>query len=161
MKRNPKFFRTWKHRGEWAELAFMAEAASRGFNVAKPWGDSSRYDVAVENHGRFLRVQVKSTACRQGRSYACSVRPNLHGRPYKKNQFDFLAAYVVPEDVWYIIPARLVVHGRMGMVILSPSLPGHKYEPYLEAWHLLHGKLTRPARSNKAFDAAIAKSGIR
>lgn len=23
------------------------------------------------------------------------------------------------------------------MIILSPSVAGHKYEPYMEAWHLL------------------------
>ena len=126
-----------KRRGEWAELAFMARAAGEGLNVAKPWGDSGRYDVAVESRGRFVRVQVKSTICRTGRSYACAVRPNLHGRPYRRRDFDFVAAYVIPEDVWYILPARAVLKGRMGMVILSPSLPGHKYERYREAWELL------------------------
>jgi hypothetical protein len=36
-----------KHRGELAELAFMRKAATLGFAVAKPWGDSDRYDVVV------------------------------------------------------------------------------------------------------------------
>ncbi len=76
--------------------------------------------------------------CQDKGSYACAVRPNLYmGRPYKKGDFDFLAAYVIPEDVWYIIPVKLVVKGKMGMIILSPSVAGHKYEPYMEAWHLL------------------------
>ena len=29
-----------KHRGEFAELAFMRKAANLGFAVAKPWGES-------------------------------------------------------------------------------------------------------------------------
>jgi hypothetical protein len=62
------------------------------------------------------------------------------GNPYKLGDFDFLAAYVIPEDVWYIIPAKLVVKGRMGMIILTPGSAGHKYEPYMEAWHLLGGR---------------------
>jgi hypothetical protein len=49
-----------KMRGEWAELRFMARAAEHGLRVTKPWGDSAKYDFAVERQGRFLRVQVKS-----------------------------------------------------------------------------------------------------
>lgn len=35
-------FRTFKERGEWVELQFMAEAASHGYHVLKPCGDSLR-----------------------------------------------------------------------------------------------------------------------
>ena len=58
--------------------------------------------------------------------------------------FDFVAVYLIPEDLWYIIPARLVLHGRMGAIVLSPSVPGHKWEPYLEAWSLLRGESAQP-----------------
>ena len=51
----------------------MARAAKEGLRMAKPWGDSSRYDVVVETGGRFLRVQVKSTANRQPNGgYVCA-----------------------------------------------------------------------------------------
>ncbi|MFZ0292787.1 MAG: hypothetical protein WAL52_04235 [Candidatus Sulfotelmatobacter sp.] len=40
-----KGFRTFKERGEWVELQFMARAVGGGFKVSKPWGDSSAYDV--------------------------------------------------------------------------------------------------------------------
>lgn len=128
-----------KQRGEWAEAQFMAKAAGHGLAVSKPWGESARYDFIVETAGRLLRVQVKSTLCRNKRSYACSVHPNLRTRPYSAGEFDFLAAYVIPEDVWYIVPSKVVAKGKMGMIILSPSIPGHRYETYLEAWHLLRG----------------------
>ena len=36
-----------KRRGELAELAFMRKAANLGFAVAKPLGDSDRYDVVL------------------------------------------------------------------------------------------------------------------
>jgi hypothetical protein len=49
-----------KHRGELAELAFMRKAATLGFAVAKPWGDSDRYDVIVRFGKIFWRVQIKS-----------------------------------------------------------------------------------------------------
>ena len=47
-----------KLRGEWAELRFMTCAAEHGLCVSKPWGETARYDFAVEYEGRFVRVQV-------------------------------------------------------------------------------------------------------
>src|SRR5580704_1147684 len=145
----PGLIRNPKRRGEWVELKFMERAAGLELEVSKPWGDSARYDVGVERHGRQSKVQVKSTMClskKSERSYVCAVHPNQKGRPYKQKEFDFLAAYVIPEDVWYIIPASVVMKGTMNMVILSPSVPGHRYERFKEAWHLLTGSVRRRQR---------------
>ena len=49
--------------------------------------------------------------------------------------FDFLAAYVVFEDAWYIIPLEKI-QGMMD-VMLYPKLKKAKYEKYREAWNLL------------------------
>ncbi len=54
-----------KNLGELAELAFMRRAASLGFAVAKPWGDSDRYDVIVRFDKMCWRVQVKSVITSQ------------------------------------------------------------------------------------------------
>ena len=53
--------RNSKLRGEWAELRFMTRVAEHGVMISKPWGDSARYDLMIEHHGRVLRIQVKST----------------------------------------------------------------------------------------------------
>jgi len=45
-----KKFKSFKQRGEWVELRFMATAAERGFCVLKPWGDTRPYDVGID-HG--------------------------------------------------------------------------------------------------------------
>src|SRR5689334_22070817 len=93
-----------KQRGEWAEMRFMARAAKEGLQVTKPWGETAHYDFAVEYKGRFVRVQVKSTIFREGTGYSCMAR-GCSG-PYVGDLFDFLAAYLIPEDVWYIIPVE-------------------------------------------------------
>jgi hypothetical protein len=51
---------------------------------------------------------------------------------------DFFAAYVVPENVWYILPARIVLKTNSNMLMLCPGRPakrsdGNLYEIYLEA----------------------------
>jgi hypothetical protein len=54
---------------------------------------------------------------------------------YAAGEIDYFAIYVLPEDVWYIFPARTLA--GMGSVALSPHRKGHKYERYMENWWLL------------------------
>jgi PD-(D/E)XK nuclease superfamily protein len=129
-----------KQRGEWAELRFMARAAEHGLCITKPWGEMSHYDFAIEYQGHFLRVQVKSTKRKRKGHYVCNVLTS--GKPYKMGQIDFVAAYVIPEDVWYIIPVDAFC-GRW-YIHFSLDLKTSKYGQYREAWHLLRGK---PAKS--------------
>jgi hypothetical protein len=124
-----------KHRGEWTELNFMSRVTERGFNVSKPWGDSCRYDVAVERSGHFLRVQVKSTIARQSGGYVVAIKSS-RCQYYTRHQLDFFAVYIIPEDVWYILPAKVII-GLRGHFLLAPRRSPQKYEAYKEAWHLL------------------------
>lgn len=132
-----------KLRGEWVELRFMAAAAENDLHVTKPWGDSAHYDFIVEHEGRFLRLQVKSTKFKCKGCYPCAV----HGSegPYAENAFDLLAVYVIPEDIWYIIPAH-VFRGQAS-VALRPGQPNSKYAKYLGAWKLLKSQPKREPES--------------
>jgi hypothetical protein len=62
---------------------------------------------------------------------------------YSPKQLDIFAAYVIPEDVWYFIPAVLLLgERRRTIAMLSPVVPPKKkacyrYECYREAWELL------------------------
>ena len=89
----------------------------------------------VGRPGKFVAVQVKCTIARlvSGDGYNCSTCSSH--KPYKKGSFDYLAAYVIPIDVWYIIPAKLI----FGLKSISLCTVGGeaKYEEYREAWHLL------------------------
>jgi hypothetical protein len=51
-------------------------------------------------------------------------------------EIDFVAAYLIPLDLWYIIPARVVATLK-GSIWLAPWKRQSKYERYLEAWHSL------------------------
>jgi hypothetical protein len=88
------------------------------------------------------RVQVKASTQLLNGLY----RINAHRRtgrravPYRPGEIDFIAAYIIPEDTWYIIP----LHAVRGTSLLfrrkkdrRPSL----YGQYKEAWHLLRPKL--------------------
>jgi hypothetical protein len=142
-----------KLRGEWAELRFMARAAEHGLRVSKPFGDCASYDVAVEHNGRFLRIQVKSTKySRNGsRSFVCDLR-RRESKPYTPDRVDFFAVYVIPCDLWYILPAQAAI-GSQTNLTLSPDLPDSKHAPYKEAWHLLCGGSKRTKAAARQEDA--------
>jgi hypothetical protein len=131
-----KIIKNCKKRGEWAELVFAMRAIERGLALARPWGESSGYDFTVDQAARIVRVQVKSTIFHEGEGYSCTLKDSKG--VYKKNSFDFVAAYVIPEDIWYIIPEKKV--RGMWSVGLHPELEKSKYGEYEEAWHLLRGE---------------------
>ena len=144
-------FRNFKERGEWVELLFMAADAQHGYHVLKPWGETLSYDVGIEQRGSLLRVQVKSSVARNGTGYLCQFHPN-HKRKqdYSLKEIDVFAAYVIPENVWYLIPAALLLgKHRKWIAMLCPlTTPKKKacycWEGYREGWELLkksRGKL--------------------
>jgi len=130
-----------KERGEWAELYFMMLAAGQAMKVSKPFGDSGRYDVGVENRkvddrGRVLRVQVKSTIYkRRNGEYSLNVM-GPRRQKYEPGTVDFFAILLIPVDDWYIIPFEVM--GRTNSSIhFTPKGKRQKYREYREAWHLL------------------------
>ena len=147
---------TYKRDGEHAEAAFLERATHHRLAVAKPWGDSDRYDFIVDGGHRFWRVQVKSTshqiAGRYGYPFmAHSWERGSHKRIYTPGEIDILAAYIVPERLWYIIPIQ-VLEGILSFTLFchqrAPGRGGahraHNFDQYREAWHLLRGEDPKP-----------------
>ena len=134
-KNNSRWITDCKERGEWAELCFMALAKGLGLGVLKPFGESGRYDVAVENGGPFWRVQVKSTIyCRRGNEYSLNVM-GPGRKQYKKGTVDFFAVWVIPVGEWYIIPYAAM--GKKKTLHFTAGSKRAKWAKYREAWDLL------------------------
>src|SRR5258706_624336 len=132
-----RIIKNCKKRGEWAELVFAVRAMERGLHLGRPWGESSGYDFTVDQGERIVRVQVEATIFKEGaEGYSCTLKDSKG--PYKKNSFDFVAAYVIPEDVWFILPEKKI--RGMWSVGPYPKLETAKYREYQEAWHLLRGE---------------------
>ncbi len=130
-----------KKRGEMAEMAFMYKACGLGFGVAKPYGDSERYDFIVSSGKRFWRVQVKSTYLPRRTGYRVIAEGSRLRRNtvYTPEEIDFLVAYLVPVDAWYVVPVEAL---ETKALFLYPEgcRFGGRYEKYREAWHLLMEK---------------------
>jgi len=143
---------TTKRRGEISELAFALAAARHGFGISRPYGDSERYDIILDcqkndpshldpsTRPRLIRVQVKATTQFLCGLYRVNAHRRINGRavPYKLSEIDFFAAYIIPEDSWYIFPLPHIL--GLTSLSLNPkrSRKSHENDPYREAWHLLH-----------------------
>jgi hypothetical protein len=128
---------TRKRRGEAAEAAFLARATHLGFSVCIPWGDSDRYDSVVELDRGFLRVQVKSATLYAENRYRVKTT-GANGRVYTSKEIDFFVGYVVPENIWYIVPIQAI--GRRKGIRFYPTTRRQSralFEKYREAWCLL------------------------
>jgi hypothetical protein len=140
MKKGELTIKDKKRRGEWAEIIFMARAAEREIAICKPWGDTRSFDFVVGRPGRFFAVQVKCTTFELAegldKGYLCTVCSS--NRPYARGSFDFLAAYLVYEDAWYIIPEEEILGKKS--VSLATNCVEARYEEYREAWHLIEDK---------------------
>src|SRR6202451_4906871 len=55
--------------GERSEAAFLAHALNLELAIAKPWGDSRRYDFIIDNGARLWRVQTHCTECLRAPAY--------------------------------------------------------------------------------------------
>jgi len=103
--------RTKKSKGEVAEIRFAAVAIAYGLALARPWGDSEKFDFITVN------------ACTQGKSYT-------------EDEVDFLAAYVFPANTWYIIPIRALRGAKMLLLHPESRRSSGKWEAFREAWRL-------------------------
>jgi Holliday junction resolvase-like predicted endonuclease len=128
---------TRKQRGEMAEAAFLAKAAALGFRVSKPWGESSRYDLIVDNGRRLLRVQVKSAhrAAEYG-GYTFHAHGNTT-RVYEASEIDLLAAYVVPVDAWYLFPVEEFRKYKAMKLFPASRRRRSKFEKFRENWGIV------------------------
>jgi PD-(D/E)XK endonuclease len=124
-----------KRQGELAELVFAHRAASRGWRVSKPLGESCAYDFVVDVDGALRRVQVKSVAAERAGTYrVASGSGRSSKRPYTKKDIDVMAAYVIPEDAWYLIPVEFC--GVKSIHLCPHRESRRKFEKFREAWEI-------------------------
>ena len=128
-----------KQRGELAEMMFMVKAAQKGFVTAKPYGDSRRYDFILDVGRRLWRVQVKSSSAKECGSYQVNLQRNLNGEvvEYDPSEIDFVVAYVMPCDAWFVIPVESIAGQKTAKMCLHENRRSGKLGKYWEAWGLM------------------------
>ncbi|MGD0568966.1 MAG: group I intron-associated PD-(D/E)XK endonuclease [Candidatus Sulfotelmatobacter sp.] len=144
--------------GERSEAAFLYQASQRRFAISKPWGDSERYDFILDNRlppeacpqrsrrVHLFRIQVKCTDSLRADAYETRATYSVGRRhiAYTKRDIDFIAAHVVPLNIWYIIPVEVCTPQPMLRFYPHRNAKLMRLELYREAWHLLAPPLLVP-----------------
>jgi hypothetical protein len=107
--------------------------------VAKPWGDSDRYDYILDAGRRFWRVQVRSTAYESHRGYSVHTYVYVKRRmvALTADDIDCIIAYIVPLDLWYVLPVESFSPCKNLWFYPHGSKKGSRFESFREAWWLL------------------------
>lgn len=129
--------------GNISELQFQLEAWKHNLIVSRPFCHKQKYDfITDDNNEHLYRIQVKSVLHLKNKpngqpnGYRMQISPPHKRHPYySKNQIDFFALYVIPKDVWYIVPIRVIPQKQT--IQVYPDNNQTKYNQYKNAWFLL------------------------
>jgi len=96
--------------GDRTTLAVMAALREAGFAVLTPFGENTRYDLAIDDGSKLFRVQCKTGRLRQGavRFAVCScyghhLRAKDARRDYQ-GQVDYFGVYCPETVTVYLVP---------------------------------------------------------
>jgi hypothetical protein len=96
--------------GDLSTLAILLALKDAGYPVLLPFGENTRYDLAIEANGSLHRVQcktgrmIKGAVCfRTASSYYHHPHPRMPSKHYR-GQIDFFAVYCRDTCGVYLIP---------------------------------------------------------
>jgi PD-(D/E)XK endonuclease len=116
--------------GDHTTLAVMSALQAAGFAVLVPFGENTRYDLAIDDGWRLSRVQCRSGRLRCGgvrfntcSSYAHHRPSRFTTRPYF-GEIDFFGVYCSETDDVYLVPIEDVPLTRQAALRISPPRNG-------------------------------------
>jgi hypothetical protein len=143
-----------KLKADIAESAVITELLRHGFNVLRPYGDRLPYDVAVEQNGCLVRIQIKSAWFESGsKRFKVDARQTKTNRRimvrkhYSDNDFDFAVIYVSETNDFFIIPVAKFISYRSTVTIAEGNNGKVKQDrmrlkQYRNRWDLISGSLS-------------------
>jgi hypothetical protein len=109
---------TPREQGDFGERAALYWLVGEGAHVSIPFGHSPDYDLVADLDGQLLRVQVKTSACRDKGRWAVTVCTRGGNQSWSGlvktldlDRFDRLFVLVADGRQWFI-PADRVEGGR-------------------------------------------------
>lgn len=114
-----------KAKGDVSEACVVAALVKKGKVVLKPLGDRQRYDLVIDDNGRFIRVQVK-TAKKYGETLVFRNRSIVRVRGKYEQRFysgevEFFGVYCPEVDACYLVPAEECARGGGTCLRLGPT----------------------------------------
>jgi hypothetical protein len=121
---------TPRQQGDLGEASAIEWLGYQGASVAVPFGHSPNWDLMAELDGRAIRVQVKTSGCREGDRWAIQLATRGGNQSWsgvskllEPSGFDYLFVLVADGRRWFMPSSAL--GGRSGI-----RLGGPKYSEY-------------------------------
>lgn len=107
--------------GSRTEGIILAALIRAGKTILLPFGDGHRYDLAIDDQGRLVRVQCKTAGFRNGviTFHGSSQRRDLSRIGYRGDA-DVFGVYCPPLDKVYIVPVSDVYENE-GRLRIAPT----------------------------------------
>jgi hypothetical protein len=113
-------------RGKTTEAIILSLLVQQGKTVLIPWGEE-RYDLALDDAGRFVRIQCKTGVLRNGcvvfKTCITDARRPLGDGGYA-GQIDAFAVYCPQLKRAYLVPIETLASPNMGYLRVEPPLNG-------------------------------------
>ncbi|MGH2360956.1 MAG: group I intron-associated PD-(D/E)XK endonuclease [bacterium] len=116
-------FRNSKSVGDVTQSQVMAALLKRGKKVLMPFGDNFRYDLVVEEDGRFTRIQCKTGKMNRGAIVFAVASSQYHRggkRQDYRGQVDAFGVFCPDNEKVYIIPIDDLPLVREAKLRLTP-----------------------------------------
>jgi hypothetical protein len=116
-----------KAKGDRSTLAIMFALHEAGYDLLVPFGENTRYDLAIDDGFRLARVQCKTGRLREGAvvfnacsSYAHHPNPRAVRRDYQ-GEIDYFAVFCPETRRSYLIPIAEMPLRRQGRLRVEPA----------------------------------------
>jgi hypothetical protein len=113
--------------GDRSTLAIMLALHEAGYDLLVPFGENTRYDLAIDDGSRLARVQCKTGRLRNGAvafntcsSYAHHPNPRVIKRDYQ-GEIDYFAVFCPETQRSYLIPIAEVPMRRRASLRVHPA----------------------------------------
>jgi hypothetical protein len=145
--------------GDRSTLAIMLALHEAGFDLLLPFGENTRYDLAIDDGTRIARVQCKTGRLRSGAvifsacsSYAHHPNPHVTRRHYH-GEVDYFAVFCPGLRRSYLIPIADLTVRKQGMLrVAAPRNNQRARVRFAEAYEI--GRRVVGARA--AHSAAVS-----
>jgi hypothetical protein len=113
--------------GDRSTIAVMAALQWLGYGIYIPFGENTRCDLILEDHGTLSRIQCKTGRLRKGAvvfnlcsNYAHHANPKASRRTYQ-GEIDFFGVYCPETNGVYLLPIEDVPGRSQACLRVDPA----------------------------------------
>lgn len=116
-------------KGEVTESIILARLVQLGYECLIPWGHDRRYDIAIDDDGKLIRIQCKTARCIE--KWGCLefntaiTYARVGGKPHVRKGYqgeaDYFGVYSPETGKVYLVPVEDVPLRSKGRLRLKPT----------------------------------------